>query len=142
MSDSIPSSATVSQSWIFERLSKIAKTQDPVARLLVMLNAFLDTRKANNVFHHICALFMLRELTNSQLAAIDVPTEKVMILFSLSFDYTPTKRNPWTLQSEPYEVEQRLRTTHIQSAASIHRLTYCLLLILRGKPQQVVKNVL
>lgn len=98
------------------------------------------SRKANNVFHRYCALLMLRELTNSQLAATDAPTEKVRNLFSLSFDYIPMKRNPQTLQSEPYEIKQRLRTTYIQFVALVHRLTYCLLLILRDQPQQDVES--
>lgn len=39
------------------------------------------------------------------------------------------------LQSEPYEIEQRLRTTHFEYVVPFHRLMYCLLLILRGQPQ-------
>lgn len=129
---------------LFERLSKIANTQDPVARLQVMLNTILDTGKANTVFHHFCALFMLRELTSSQLAAIDATnaTTESHETFNISFDYSPMKWNPWTLQSEPYEVPQRLSITHIQVAASVHRLTYCPLLMPRGQPQRVVKSVL
>lgn len=142
MSKSIPPNATVSKKWLFESLSKIAKNQDPVAKLQVMLNALLDTKKANTVFHHFCALLILRELTSSQLAGTDATTEKVMELFHLSPDYTPMKWNPWKLQCEPYEVPERLSTTQIQFTVSVHRLTYCPLPMLRGQPQRVVKSLL
>ena len=113
MSKSIPADATVNKKWIFENLSKIAKNQDPVAKLQVMLNALLDTKKANIVFHQFCTLFMLQELTNSQLTATDATTAKVMELFQLSPNYIKMKWNKWTLQSEPYEVPERPSTTHI-----------------------------
>lgn len=64
----------------------MAENQNPVAKLQVMLNALLDA-KTNTVFHHFCALSMLRELNNSQLLATDATTEKVLKLFNLSFNF-------------------------------------------------------
>lgn len=109
MSKSIPPGATVNKKWLIESLSKIAENQNPVAKLQAMLNALIDTKKANTVLYHFCALFMLLELTNSQLAAT---TEKVFTLFNLSFKQM--QWNPWTLKSEPYDLPERLSTTHIQ----------------------------
>ena len=142
MSQSIPPSATVNKKWVFQSLSKIAENRNPVAKLQVMLNALLDTKKPNTVFHHFCALFMLRELTKLQLAATDATTENVLELFNLSSSIELIEWNPWTLQSELYEVPERLSTTHIQFAVSVHRLTCCPLPMLSGQPQRAGKCVL
>ena len=139
MSKSIPPGATVNKEWLVESLSKIAENQNPVAKLQVMLNALLDTKKANTVFHHYCALFILRKLNYLQLAATDATTEKVLKLFNLSFNFEQMQWNPWTLQSEPYKVPERLSTTHIQFAVFVHRLTYCPPPMLSGQPQRAVK---
>ena len=139
MSKSIPPGATVNKKWLIESLSKIAENQNPVAKLQVMLNALLDTKKANIVFHHYCALFILRKLNYLQLSATDATTEKVLKLFNLSFNF---KQSEWTLKSEPYKVPKSLSTTHIQFAVFVHRLTYCPPPMLRGQPQGAVKCVL
>ena len=66
MSKSIPPGATVNKKWLIESLSKIAENQNPIAKLQVMLNALLDTKKANIVFLHFCAVHVAR---TDQLAA-------------------------------------------------------------------------
>ena len=142
MSKSIPPGATVNKKWLIESLSKIAENQNPVAKLEVMLNALLDNKKTSTVFHHFGALFMLRELTNSQLAATDATIENLLELFNLSSNIGQIEWNPWTLQSEPYEVPERLSTTHIQFAVSVHRLTYYPLPMLSGQPERAVNCVL
>ena len=65
---------------------------------------------------------MLRELTSSQLAATDAITESLSALSSICFDLSRMALKPWKLQSEQYEIPQRLSTSHIQFAVSVHRL--------------------
>lgn len=77
---------------------------------------------------------MLQELTNSQLTATNATTKKVIELFQLSPDYMKMKWNKWSLQSKPYEMPERLSTTHIQFATFVHKLTYYSFLILREQP--------
>ena len=142
MSKSIPPGATVNKKWLVESLSKIAENQNPVAKLQVMLMHFLIPRKQILLFHHYCALFILRKLNYLQLAATDATTENALKLFNLSFNFKQMQWNPWTLQSEPYEVPERLSTTHIQFAVFVHRLMYCPPPMLSGQPQRAVKCVL
>ncbi len=64
MSKSISAKATVPTRWVVESLSQIARHQDPLSKLQVMLDAILNFRKGKTVLHHFCASFMLRELTS------------------------------------------------------------------------------
>lgn len=114
----IPSGPTVNKQWVLETLSKIAESQDPGAKLQILLNALLDTKKAKSVC--ISSLFFFAPLFHSmfretdpqlcQLAATDANTTEVVVmkLFNLSFDHIPMEWNPWTLQIEQYEVPKRL----------------------------------
>lgn len=132
MSKSISAKATVPTRWVVESLSQIARHQDPLAKLQVMLGAILNFKKGKTVFHHFSAFFMLRELTSSQLAATDATTESLAALFNICFDLSRMGLKPWKLQSEQYEMPQRLSISHIQFAVSVRRLTYCPLPMLRG----------
>lgn len=107
-----------------------------------MLDAILNFKKGKTVFRHFCALFMLRELTSSQLAATDATTESLAALFNIFFDLSRMGLKPWKLQCEQYEMPQRLSASHIQFAVSVHKLTYCPLLMLRGQPQRFDKSVI
>ena len=142
MSKSISAKATVPTRWVVESLSQIARHQDPLAKLQVMLDAILNFKKGKTVFHQFCALFMLQELTGSQLAATDVTTESLAALFNICFDLSRMGLKPWKLQSEQYEMPQRLSTSHIQFAVSVHRLTYCPLPMLRGQPHRLDKSAI
>lgn len=142
MSNSISVKATIPTRWVVESLSQIARHQDPLARLQVMLDAVHSFKKGKTVFHHFCALFILRELTGSHLAATDATIENLEVLFSICFDLSRMVLKPWKLQSEQYEMPQRLSTSYTQSAVSVHRVTSCLLPILRGQSQRLDKSVI
>lgn len=140
MPNCIPPGSTVNKKWLIESLSKIAENQNPVAKLQVMINALVDTEASKSVFYHICALFMLLELTNSQFAATNITTEQeVLKLFNIFMK--PMQWSPWTLKSELYKVPERLSIPHIQFAVSVHRLTYCALPMLSGQPHRAFKCV-
>ncbi len=142
MSKSISAKATVPTRWVVETLSQIARHQDPLSKLQVMLDAILNFRKGKTVLHHFCASFMLRELTSSQLAATDATTGRLAALFNICFDLSRMGLKPWKLQCEQYEMPQRLSKSHTQLAMSVHRLTYCPLFILRGQPKRLDKSVI
>ncbi len=142
MSKSISAKATVPTRWVVESLSQIARHQDPLAKLQVMLDTILNFKKGKTVFHHFGTFFMLRELTGSQLAATDATTGNLEALFNIRFDLSRMGLKPWKLQNEQYEMPQRLSNSHIQFAVSVHRLTYCLLPMFRGQPQRLDKSVI
>ena len=142
MSKSISAKATVPTKWVVECLSQIARHQDPLAKSLAMLDAILNFKKGKIVFHLFCALIILRELTGLQLAATDATINNLEALFYICVDLGGMASKPWKLQSEQYEMPQRLSISHVQSAVSVHRLTYCLLSILRGQPQRLDKSVI
>jgi hypothetical protein len=76
-----------------------------------MLEAILNGKKGKAVFRHFCALFMLRELTSSQLNATDATRQRVAALFKISFDVSRMSSKPWKLEREQYEMPQRLSAT-------------------------------
>ena len=107
-----------------------------------MLDAILNFKKGKTVFHHYGALSMWRELTGLQLAATNATMENLEALFNICFDLSRMVLKPWELQSEQYEMPQRLSTGRMQFAVSVHMLTYCLLPMLRGQPQRLDKSVI
>ena len=142
MSKSISGKTTIPTKWVVESLSRIAQDRDPLAKLQVMLDTILNFKKGKTVFHHFYTLFILRELTGSQLTATDATIEDLVAHFNICWDLNRMVLKPWKLQSEQYEMPQRLSISHIQSAVSVHRLTYCLLPMLRGQPQRLDKSVI
>ena len=112
MSNSISPKATVPTRWVVESLSQVVRHQDPRANLHIMLDALLNFKKEKTVFHHLFALFMLRGLTRSQLAATDATIENLKALFNISFDLSRMGSKPWRLQSEQYEMPRRLSNKH------------------------------
>lgn len=85
-----------------------------------MLDAILNFKKGKTVFDHFGTLFMLRELTGSQPAATDATTGNLAALFNIRFDLSRMGLKPWKLQNEQYEMPQRLSTSHIHFAVSVH----------------------
>ncbi|KAL2058686.1 hypothetical protein ABVK25_001416 [Lepraria finkii] len=82
MSKSISAKATVPTRWVVESLSQIARHQDPLAKLQVMLDATLNFKKGKT------------------LAATDATTESLAALFNIYFDLSRMGLKPWRLQSE------------------------------------------
>lgn len=54
-----------------------------------MLDVILNFKKGETAFRHFCALFMLRELTSSQLAATDATTGESRGTFQYLFRLEP-----------------------------------------------------
>ena len=107
-----------------------------------MLDAPLNFKKGKTVFHHLCALYLLRKLTSLQLAATDATMKILAALFDICIDLSKMGSKAWKLQCEQYEMPQRLSTSHIQFAVSVCRLTYCPLLMLSGQLQRLDKSVI
>lgn len=142
MSESISAKDTVPKKWVVESLSQIARQQDPLAKLQAMLDALLNFKKAKTVFHPFCARFMLQKLTSSQVTATDATKDNLEAFFNLRIDYRRLGLKPWKLQSERYEMPQRLSNNHIQYAVSVHKLTYRPLPMSRGQSQRLDKGVI
>ena len=59
MSEPISPNAMVSAKWVVESLSKIAQHQNPLAKLQIMLDTIINSKRGQTVFYHLYILFVL-----------------------------------------------------------------------------------